>query len=158
MGWFRREFLFLCSAVTSLWPLAVGVRGWLAALWFCSCIILGGFTLLPLETGDQIWLVVCGALLAVCLGVLSTKHLYEPLEVHSTRKRTRSAENLYAPTGEKRKFWRLFMLHVALIIGAVLVVLDTTRSLRSGQGLPRLNQYISWAILGIVYRVHCLQN
>ena len=99
--------------------------------------------------GDQTWLVMIGGMIAIALGMLSTKYLREPLPL-----RKRSSERLHAPVQPMPaapKYTKLFIIQISLIAVAMLIVYDTTRSLTAGSGLPRLNQWLSWGVLGMIF-------
>uniref|UniRef100_A0A6S8B6J1 GPI ethanolamine phosphate transferase 1 n=2 Tax=Aplanochytrium stocchinoi TaxID=215587 RepID=A0A6S8B6J1_9STRA len=87
--------------------------------WFTLCLVLGSFTLLPLEINDSAVLMSVGAILVLSILLL----------VYST---------------DVVGFSVFRGLQVSLIICSILTTLTTDASLRAKSGLPLFNQGLTW--------------
>ncbi|KAI7886618.1 PigN-domain-containing protein [Lichtheimia hyalospora FSU 10163] len=133
-SFFRREVLSVCFVLASVWPLTMPApmrqkHPLLLSAWALACISTSVFTLLPVEKGEDISLVVMGGLFGVVLGstalykLRATGHVSNKLNVLTK-----------------------FQLIINLI--SVVLVYSTSKSLERREGLPVFNQWASWAIIG----------
>ncbi|CAG8515257.1 7445_t:CDS:10, partial [Dentiscutata erythropus] len=99
--------------------------------WTISCLFTSIFTLLPVEKGEDITLVVLGGLLIVITGCIA---LWK-----SSKFTIRSHTSVRNMIG----------FQVGLVVLSIIVVYDTTSKLKDKAGLPFLNQIIAWIILVI---------
>uniref|UniRef100_A0A8D3DYB2 GPI ethanolamine phosphate transferase 1 n=1 Tax=Scophthalmus maximus TaxID=52904 RepID=A0A8D3DYB2_SCOMX len=129
-SFFYRAVLTVGLAVLSLWPFLSGLVGkakFHSLSWFLGSLFLALFPLMPVVGREpNIHLVTCAGLLA-----LFTSACY----LWSSRRRTP------LHLGDRQQF----MLHVAV---CAYVPSLTHSSLQQKQGLPLLNQIISWTTLG----------
>ncbi|GAA6022972.1 hypothetical protein JCM10207_007734 [Rhodosporidiobolus poonsookiae] len=133
----RRAFAVIALGMGWAWPTLMldaewkeqnqGLRwGWTAAM-----SVLSVFPLLPVEKGEDLRVVAAGAAALVILAGVALRQL----------------ENRASPTWART---RLFILaEVALIVNCLGVTWSSARSLQLKQGLPMLNQYAGWTILGV---------
>ncbi|XP_045921494.1 GPI ethanolamine phosphate transferase 1 isoform X2 [Micropterus dolomieu] len=132
VSFFHRTMLTVGLAVLSLWPLLSGLFGkakFRSLSWFLGCLCLAAFPLMPVVGREpNIHLVTCAGLLT-----LFTSACY----LWSSQQRT-------ALHISDRQQFVAQMLHVAV---CAYVPSLTHSSLQQKQGLPLLNQIISWATL-----------
>jgi phosphatidylinositol glycan class N len=98
--------------------------------WSISCLCTSVFTLLPVEKGENIMVVICGAVVGVLAGSLVLNKLIK-------------ANRVSTSTSIIMKIQLLVN-----VISAVLVYL-TSSSLQRREGLPFVNQVASWAIITV---------
>ncbi|XP_061877166.1 GPI ethanolamine phosphate transferase 1 isoform X1 [Entelurus aequoreus] len=132
VSFFHRAVLTVGLAVLSLWPMLSGLFGkakFRSLNWFLGCLCLAAFPLMPVVGREpNINLVTCAGLLTLFTSAcfLWPSHKRTPLH-----------------TNDKQQFV-IQMLHVAV---CAYVPSLTHSSLQQKQGLPPLNQMISWATL-----------
>ncbi|KAI8581187.1 hypothetical protein K450DRAFT_233511 [Umbelopsis ramanniana AG] len=133
-SYFRREILSAALILAAIWPLFMPSSAknegspLLLPLWSMSCLATSVFTLLPVEKGEDIRLVVLGGAIIVAVGAA---WLYFG---HKNNYMNASGYNLIA-------------FELILIAASTVLVYSTSSSLQQRNGLPLLNQYASWAIL-----------
>ncbi|KAM3928453.1 GPI ethanolamine phosphate transferase 1 [Leptodactylus fuscus] len=134
LSFFYRWVLTVGLVVFALWP--VLMKLWVEAKittvsWVLLCLLLALFPLMPVVGREpNITLVTCAGLLALLISLASLLWLWD--------KRDRADER------------RDFKVHICQMISlavSICVVGTTHSSLAVKQGLPLLNQVISWAIL-----------
>uniref|UniRef100_H3CRR9 GPI ethanolamine phosphate transferase 1 n=1 Tax=Tetraodon nigroviridis TaxID=99883 RepID=H3CRR9_TETNG len=132
VSFFHRTMLTVGLAVLSLWPFVSGISGrskLRSLCWFLGCLGLAAFPLMPVMGREpNIHLVFCGGVLT-----LLTSACY--LVTSGQKTTLRQAD---------RQQFALQMLHVAV---CAYVPSLTRSSLQEKQGLPLLNQIISWTTL-----------
>uniref|UniRef100_A0AAQ5XII3 GPI ethanolamine phosphate transferase 1 n=1 Tax=Amphiprion ocellaris TaxID=80972 RepID=A0AAQ5XII3_AMPOC len=132
VSFFHRAMLTVGLAVLSLWPLLSGLyhkAKFRSLSWFLGCLCLAGFPLMPVVGREpNLSLVTCAGLLT-----LFTSACY----LWSSRQRTPLHPS-------DRQQFVTQMLHVAV---CAYVPSLTHSSLQQKQGLPLLNQIISWSTL-----------
>ncbi|XP_026220125.1 GPI ethanolamine phosphate transferase 1 [Anabas testudineus] len=131
VSFFHRAVLTVGLAVLSLWPFLSGLYGktkFRSLSWFLGCLCLAAFPLMPVVGRESnIHLVTCAGLLTL---LTSSCYLW------SSRQRT--------PLHSGGQQFVVQMLHVAV---CAYVPSLTHSSLQQKQGLPLLNQIISWTTL-----------
>ncbi|XP_044032283.1 GPI ethanolamine phosphate transferase 1 isoform X1 [Siniperca chuatsi] len=132
VSFFHRAMLTVGLAVLSLWPFLSGLFGkakFRSLSWFLGCLCLAAFPLMPVVGREpNIYLVTCAGLLT-----LFTSACY----LWSSQQRTP------LHLSDRQQFVTQ-MLHVAV---CAYVPSLTHSSLQQKQGLPLLNQIISWTTL-----------
>uniref|UniRef100_A0A7N8Y966 GPI ethanolamine phosphate transferase 1 n=1 Tax=Mastacembelus armatus TaxID=205130 RepID=A0A7N8Y966_9TELE len=132
VSFFHRAMLTVGLAVLSLWPLLTGLfdkAKFHSLSWFLGCLCLATFPLMPVVGREpNIHLVTCAGLLTLITSAcyLWTSRQRAPLHLSS------------------RQQFVMQMLHVAV---CAYVPYLTHSSLQQKQGLPLLNQIISWTTL-----------
>uniref|UniRef100_A0A4W6FT50 GPI ethanolamine phosphate transferase 1 n=1 Tax=Lates calcarifer TaxID=8187 RepID=A0A4W6FT50_LATCA len=130
VSFFHRAMLTVGLAILSIWPFMSGLFGkakFRSLSWFLGCLFLALFPLMPVVGREpNIHLVTCAGLLTLFTSVC---YLW------SSRQRT----PLHLSDRQQ------FMFHVAV---CAYVPSLTHSSLQQKQGLPLLNQIISWITLG----------
>nr|XP_057916706.1 GPI ethanolamine phosphate transferase 1 isoform X2 [Doryrhamphus excisus]XP_057916707.1 GPI ethanolamine phosphate transferase 1 isoform X2 [Doryrhamphus excisus] len=130
VSFFHRAMLTVGLAALSLWPMLTGLFGkakFRSLSWFLGCLCLAAFPLMPVVGREaNINLVTCAGLLTLFTSscFLWPSHNRTPLH-----------------PSDKQQFI-IQMLHVAV---CAYVPSSTHSSLQQKQGLPLLNQIISWA-------------
>ncbi|KAG0324194.1 Glycosyl phosphatidyl inositol anchor synthesis [Dissophora globulifera] len=140
-SYFNRAILSVCFLFLALWPVALPANVqrnsfMLMVSWSVSCLGTSIFTLLPVEKGEDKLLILSGGLLLMLSGVVAV--LVVPGIVAAADPQQQDA----AKTAKS-----VMMFQVALIALSTIIVNDTVRSLAAHEGLPFLNQTLSWAIL-----------
>ncbi|KAI9326126.1 Phosphatidylinositolglycan class N-domain-containing protein [Obelidium mucronatum] len=124
-SYFSREILTPSLIVAGLvWPMPEEFRSRnfkLVWFWRVVCVCTSIFTMLPVEYGEDMFLVTFGGILIFMSGVLAAYLL-----------------PLYIPS------YSSFLLIIAI---SILVVNDTSIRLKRKEGLPFVNQVVSWTIL-----------
>ncbi|XP_039900247.1 GPI ethanolamine phosphate transferase 1 isoform X2 [Simochromis diagramma] len=132
VSFFHRAMLTVGLAVLSLWPFLSGLFGKAKSRslsWLVGCLCLAAFPLMPVVGREpNIHLVTCAGLLA-----LFTSACY----LWSSRRRTP------LPLGDRPQF----VIQMLLVAVCAYVPSLTHSSLQQKQGLPLLNQIISWSTL-----------
>ncbi|XP_041824366.1 GPI ethanolamine phosphate transferase 1 [Melanotaenia boesemani] len=132
VSFFHRAMLTVGLAILSLWPLLLGLFGkakFRSLNWFLGCLCLAAFPLMPVVGREpNLHLVTCAGLLALLTSAcfLWTSHQRTPLHL-----------------SDRHQFF-IQMLHVGV---CAYVPSLTHSSLQQKQGLPLLNQIISWSTL-----------
>uniref|UniRef100_A0A671TZJ2 GPI ethanolamine phosphate transferase 1 n=1 Tax=Sparus aurata TaxID=8175 RepID=A0A671TZJ2_SPAAU len=132
VSFFHRAMLTVGLAVLSLWPFLSGLYGkskFRSVSWFLGCLCLAAFPLMPVVGREpNIHLVTCAGLLTL---FTSACYLWS------------SGRRAPLHLSDKQQFVAQ-MLHVAV---CAYVPSLTHSSLQQKQGLPLLNQIISWTTL-----------
>ncbi|XP_054622123.1 GPI ethanolamine phosphate transferase 1 isoform X1 [Dunckerocampus dactyliophorus] len=130
VSFFHRAMLTVGLAVLSLWPMLTGLFGkakFRSLNWFLGCLCLAAFPLMPVVGREpNINLVTCAGLLTLFTSACFLWPSQNRTPLHSS---------------DKQQFI-IQMLHVAV---CAYVPSLTHSSLQQKQGLPLLNQMISWA-------------
>uniref|UniRef100_A0A3Q3T0Q6 GPI ethanolamine phosphate transferase 1 n=1 Tax=Mastacembelus armatus TaxID=205130 RepID=A0A3Q3T0Q6_9TELE len=140
VSFFHRAMLTVGLAVLSLWPLLTGLfdkAKFHSLSWFLGCLCLATFPLMPVVGREpNIHLVTCAGLLTLITSAcyLWTSRQRAPLHLSS------------------RQQFVMQMLHVAV---CAYVPYLTHSSLQQKQGLPLLNQIISWTTLALTTLASC---
>jgi len=133
-SYFHRETLSIAFIIAAAWPLFMsssvrsGGSRLLLPLWSTSCLATSVFTLLPVEKGEDVMMVVLGGGLILAAGVawLYLGHRRQYMSVSG---------------------YKFLIFQLALVATSIALVYSTSTSLQQRNGLPQLNQYASWAIL-----------
>ncbi|XP_036934214.1 GPI ethanolamine phosphate transferase 1 [Acanthopagrus latus] len=132
VSFFHRAMLTVGLAVLSLWPFLSGLYGkskFRSVSWFLGCLCLAAFPLMPVVGREpNIHLVTCAGLLTLFTSVCYLWSSGRRAPLHLSDKQQFVAQ----------------MLHVAV---CAYVPSLTHSSLQQKQGLPLLNQIISWTTL-----------
>ncbi|RHZ74179.1 hypothetical protein Glove_227g81 [Diversispora epigaea] len=133
-SYFERSVLSFCFGLLAFWPLFISseIRSqnvFLFISWFISCFASSVFTLLPVEKGEDITLLIIGGLLITITGIIA---LWK-------------SSNLNFEQNSRK----IIGFQIILIIISLITVYDTTNKLKEKTGLPFLNQIIAWMILVI---------
>ncbi|KAF9957992.1 Glycosyl phosphatidyl inositol anchor synthesis, partial [Mortierella alpina] len=139
-SYFNRAILSVCFMFLALWPafLPTSVQrnsALLMASWSVSCLGTSIFTLLPVEMGEDQMLILAGGLLLTLSGVLAV--LVVPGMTNGVGEQENSANTARS----------VMMFQTGLIALSTLIVNDTVKSLAAKEGLPLINQTVSWIIL-----------
>uniref|UniRef100_A0A8C5DHU8 GPI ethanolamine phosphate transferase 1 n=1 Tax=Gouania willdenowi TaxID=441366 RepID=A0A8C5DHU8_GOUWI len=130
VSFFHRSVLTIGLAALALWPFCSGLFSkakWRSLSWFLGCLCLAAFPLMPVVGREpNVDVVMCAGLL-----ILLTSFCYLWSSRHKTPLHTSDRPQ--------------FMLHVAV---CAYVPSLTHSSLLQKQGLPLMNQIISWSTLG----------
>lgn len=166
-GFHYREIFAVCFWALAAWGLFIEKRlpGPLKLVWALICCICSIFPLIPVGLGDK-----TGVLLASGIGVgllcvylcLNLRHvfnyglyefknqsygdgltLYDEQLAISAASRDAGSQRWFSSLSKRQAFL------VLLVFISTINVFLTERSLKSSQGLPFLNQMVSWIILGI---------
>ncbi|GAA5795205.1 hypothetical protein HPULCUR_000559 [Helicostylum pulchrum] len=134
-SYFYREVLTAIFLVLAAWPLIMPRKihrkhKSLVIGWTISCICTSIFTLLPVEKGENIVVVVCGGILGVIAGGFILRNLV---------KKNRISGRLNI----------IMHIQLAVIIASIVLVYSTSVSLQRREGLPAFNQVASWVIIGM---------
>ncbi|KAM8731920.1 GPI ethanolamine phosphate transferase 1 isoform 2-T2 [Acanthopagrus schlegelii] len=132
VSFFHRAMLTVGLAVLALWPFLSGLYGkskFRSVSWFLGCLCLAAFPLMPVVGREpNIHLVTCAGLLTLFTSVCYLWSSGRRAPLHLSDKQQFVAQ----------------MLHVAV---CAYVPSLTHSSLQQKQGLPLLNQIISWTTL-----------
>ncbi|KAI9323207.1 Phosphatidylinositolglycan class N-domain-containing protein [Dichotomocladium elegans] len=133
-SFFQREILSALFLLAAFWPLGMQSHTRkehtkLLCGWSLACISTSVFTLLPVEKGEDITLVIAGG----ALGVMLASALLFKLESD-------------ARVGRQMALLMKGQLVVNLI--SIALVYSSSQSLSRREGLPVINQWISWAVIG----------
>ncbi|KAL0083736.1 MCD4/FSR2/SSU21/ZRG16 [Phycomyces blakesleeanus] len=132
-SYFRREVLTVCFVLLATWPFFMPARmrrhySSLLTLWSISCLCTSVFTLLPVEKGENILLVVFGGLAGISVGGFVLAKLERDNRI-------------------KRKTSILMKIQLLLNLVSIILVYSTSTSLQKRQGLPVINQLLSWTVM-----------
>ncbi|KAF9134927.1 Glycosyl phosphatidyl inositol anchor synthesis [Mortierella sp. 14UC] len=138
-SYFNRGILSICFMFLALWPafLPAAVQRnntLLMASWSLSCLGTSIFTLLPVEMGEDKMLILAGGLILTICGFVSTAVVPGITADPQQPSAAVTARNV-------------MMFQTGLIALSTVIVNDTVRSLAAHEGLPLLNQTLSWIIL-----------
>ncbi|KAG0242506.1 Phosphatidylinositolglycan class N-domain-containing protein [Mortierella sp. GBAus27b] len=142
-SFFNRAVLSVCFMLLALWPLFLPSNvqrnsAVLMASWSLSCLGTSIFTLLPVEMEQDLTLIFAGGLLLTLSGVVA---------VLTVPNATAGADGQQQSDGKTAK--TVMMFQTGLIALSTFIVNDTVKSLSAHEGLPFINQTLSWAILFI---------
>lgn len=152
-GYFRRSVFSVLFIVGAFWPLLTPAafqkeNQRLLVAWSLACCATSVFTVLPVEKGENLFLVMAGGAAFAVTGTWIV----------------RSADNIFGNTIAKGQhlssFKRLLTAQVALTIISMIVTFDSATRLQAKTGLPPLNQAAGWAILLVssalpfIYGIH----
>ncbi|KAG0164960.1 Glycosyl phosphatidyl inositol anchor synthesis [Apophysomyces sp. BC1034] len=134
-SFFRREVLSVCFILLAAWPLVMPAKirkqsRSLTAGWSAACICTSIFTLLPVEKGEDITLVVCGGILGIVCGWFNLQKL---------QREKRVTDNLRC----------LIQFQLLGNLASVVLVYLTSASLQRNEGLPMINQVLNWSIIAV---------
>ncbi|KAI8639449.1 Phosphatidylinositolglycan class N-domain-containing protein [Parasitella parasitica] len=134
-SFFHREMLSAIFILLSAWPLVMPSRvrsenKFLLASWAVSCICTSVFTLLPVEKGQDINLVVLGGIFGVLAGVFA---------LHNLKQNHRISKLQSA----------IITVQLFATVASIFLVWSTASSLQKREGLPAFNQIASWVIISI---------
>ncbi|KAF9928850.1 Glycosyl phosphatidyl inositol anchor synthesis [Linnemannia zychae] len=140
-SYFNRGILSVCFMLLALWPafLPASVQRnskLLMASWSLSCLGTSIFTLLPVEVPEDKTLILAGGLLLTLSGLISTIIIPGITADPQQPGASVTARNV-------------MMFQTGLIALSTVIVNDTVKSLAAHEGLPLLNQTLSWIILFI---------
>ncbi|KAF9110209.1 Glycosyl phosphatidyl inositol anchor synthesis [Mortierella sp. AM989] len=140
-SYFNRAILSVCFLFLSLWPLTLpsSVKRNSALLmisWSVSCLGTSIFTLLPVEMGEDQTLILAGGLILTACGIFAV------LVVPGITVGTDAQQQ-----GEAKTAVSVMAFQTILIALSTLIVNSTVKSLAAHEGLPLLNQTLSWVIL-----------
>ncbi|KAI7897008.1 Phosphatidylinositolglycan class N-domain-containing protein [Mucor mucedo] len=132
-SFFYREVLSVIFLVLAAWPMIMPAKihrkhKSLLVGWTISCICTSVFTLLPVEKGENISIVVCGGIIGVIAGGFVLNKLV---------KANRVSKGMEA----------IMYTQLAVVIASVGLVYSTSSSLQRRDGLPVFNQIVSWIII-----------
>ncbi|KAI1314430.1 Glycosyl phosphatidyl inositol anchor synthesis [Mortierella claussenii] len=141
-SYFNRGILSVCFLFLALWPafLPASVQrnsAVLMASWSLSCLGTSIFTLLPVEMGEDKTLIFAGGLILTLSGVAAM------LIVPSVTTEGANAQQL----ADAKTAKNIMALQTLLIVLSTIIVNDTIKSLAAHEGLPFVNQTLSWIIL-----------
>ncbi|XP_005803379.2 GPI ethanolamine phosphate transferase 1 [Xiphophorus maculatus] len=132
VSFFHRSMLTVGLAFLSLWPLLSGLFGKAklrSVSWFLGCLCLAVFPLLPVVGREpNLHLVTCAGLLTLFTSACYLWSSWRRTPLH---------------TSDRRQFFSQ-MIHLAVCL---YVPSLTHSSLQQKQGLPLINQIISWSTL-----------
>ncbi|KAF9575666.1 Glycosyl phosphatidyl inositol anchor synthesis [Mortierella alpina] len=141
-SYFNRAILSVCFMFLALWPafLPSSVQRnstLLMVSWSVSCLGTSIFTLLPVEMGEDQMLILAGGLLLTLSGVVAVLIVPGMTSGVDGEKQEKSGNTARS----------VMMFQTGLIALSTLIVNDTVKSLAAHEGLPLLNQTVSWIIL-----------
>ncbi|KAI7897565.1 GPI ethanolamine phosphate transferase 1 [Cokeromyces recurvatus] len=99
-------------------------------VWSASCLCTSVFTLLPVEKGENISVVIAGGVIAVLMGIFALWKLKQSNRIN-------------------KKLGFIMIVQLLVIIASILLVYSTSISLQKREGLPTFNQAASWIIIEI---------
>ncbi|KAF8937481.1 Glycosyl phosphatidyl inositol anchor synthesis [Dissophora ornata] len=140
-SYFNRAILSVCFMFLALWPvfLPSSVQrnsAMLMVSWSVSCLGTSIFTLLPVEKGEDKMLILVGGLILTLSGIVAV------MVVPGVAASIDPQQQAIARTAKS-----VMMLQTGLIALSTVIVNDTVKSLAAHEGLPFLNQMLSWIIL-----------
>ncbi|KAJ3219626.1 Glycosyl phosphatidyl inositol anchor synthesis [Dinochytrium kinnereticum] len=144
-SYFRRDILTPCLiAAGVLWPFFIPLEfrksNRIVVLWWrVFCVVLSVFTVLPVEKGEDVQLVTYGGILIFVSGLMAWQLL--PREVSSLPK---TGAKVAASKGEAPN---IILPQLFIILLSIVIVNDTSAKLKRKEGLPIVNQILSWLIL-----------
>ncbi|XP_069586726.1 GPI ethanolamine phosphate transferase 1 isoform X2 [Ranitomeya imitator] len=145
LSFFYRWVLTVGLVVFAFWPVLMKfwIKGKITTVsWVLLCLLLAVFPLMPVVGREpNITLVTCAGLLALLISLASLWWVW--------KKRDRAV---------KRKDFRLHICQTIGLAVSICVVISTHSSLAAKQGLPLLNQIVSWTILAFSLVVPLLSS
>lgn len=140
-SYFNRGILSVCFMFLALWPLFLPAavqrnNTLLMASWTLSCLGTSIFTLLPVEMEQDRMLIFVGGLILTLSGIVAVAVVPGITADPQQPSASITARNV-------------MMLQTGLIGLSTVIVNDTVKSLAAHEGLPLLNQTLSWIILFI---------
>ncbi|XP_073406292.1 GPI ethanolamine phosphate transferase 1 isoform X1 [Dendrobates tinctorius] len=145
LSFFYRWVLTVGLVVFAFWPVLMKLwikRKITTVSWVLLCLLLAVFPLMPVVGREpNITLVTCAGLLALLISLASLWWVW--------KKRDRTVE---------RKDFRLHICQTIGLAVSICIVSTTHSSLAAKQGLPLLNQVVSWTILAFSIVVPLLSS
>ncbi|KAF9158836.1 Glycosyl phosphatidyl inositol anchor synthesis [Mortierella sp. AD011] len=140
-SYFNRAVLSVCFLFLSLWPLFLpsGVQRNSALLmvsWSLSCLGTSIFTLLPVEMAENQTLILSGGLILTVCGIFAV------IVVPGVTAGVDAQQRNEAKTAKA-----VMVFQTILIALSTIIVNSTVKSLAAHEGLPLVNQAVSWVIL-----------
>ncbi|KAJ3287053.1 Glycosyl phosphatidyl inositol anchor synthesis [Rhizoclosmatium sp. JEL0117] len=144
-SYFSREVLTPSLIVAGIvWPFLTPTsfqnKNWRMILfWRTACIVTSVFTLLPVELGEDMRLVSLGGVLILISGAIAAYLLpkYAPTKLPVSGKAKQQKDGPPA----------IILFQLVVILVSIFIVNDTSGRLTRKEGLPLLNQLLSWIIL-----------
>ncbi|KAJ3098942.1 Glycosyl phosphatidyl inositol anchor synthesis [Phlyctochytrium planicorne] len=146
-SYFDRQILTPCLLAAGLiWPFFLpgdfrksnrSILLW----WRAACVCTSFFTMLPVEKGEDMTLVTYGGILVLASGLISWQLL--PRAVDTLPKAGSKKETVEVRRGPPG----IILVQLAIILASIVIVNDTSMRLKKKEGLPLLNQVLSWLIL-----------
>ena len=142
-AFFRREIISIGFIILGVWPYTTTL--WSTDTmtlvgWTICCISASIFPLIPPDFGEFPELVVLSSIAISGFSIFSITRPYFHLM-------PKSKTDLAYCTSERQRSYLLTSVQIVLIMLSAYIVWDTSSSLRMKQGLPRMNQALSWIIL-----------
>ncbi|KAJ1914500.1 Glycosyl phosphatidyl inositol anchor synthesis [Tieghemiomyces parasiticus] len=154
-SYFHRSVLSAGFVGLSVWPhlsrvgtVATLVKSPTPYLWSVFCLATSVFTLLPVEKGEDVSLILAGGILILLSGVLAFVYRVRLFALPADPKPMapiRTAAILARTTAPLASV--VLLVQLALIAGTCLLVRSTVASLTAKAGLPRANQALAWVLL-----------
>ncbi|KAJ3161507.1 Glycosyl phosphatidyl inositol anchor synthesis [Irineochytrium annulatum] len=144
-SYFSREILTPSLLLAGIvWPFTIPAdfrkrNSGVVWLWRAACCCTSVFTVLPVEKGEDIGLVTAGGVLILLSGVVAAWLL--PAYLPALPKTGVTA------TGPTKLPPMVILFQLAVITTSIVIVNDTSGRLRRKEGLPPLNQILSWIML-----------
>ncbi|KAJ3330585.1 Glycosyl phosphatidyl inositol anchor synthesis [Blyttiomyces sp. JEL0837] len=144
-SYFYREILTPCLLILGFgWPLIAGSqfsqKRWSTVLlWRLSCAVLSVFTLLPVEHDEDMRLVTAGGIVILISGGIA---LYYLPRLSQSLPKTQKVDSQAGTMNTSN-----IIVQLVIIVISMFLVNDTSSRLANKQGLPLINQAISWLIL-----------
>ncbi|KAK3814029.1 MAG: Phosphatidylinositolglycan class N-domain-containing protein [Benniella sp.] len=140
-SFFNRAVLSVCFLLLALWPVFLPTSVQrnskaLMASWSLSCLGTSVFTLLPVEMEQDQTLIFAGGLVLTLSGVVAV------LVVPNAAAGTDAEQQSDSKTGKA-----IMTFQTVLVLLSTVIVNSTVKSLAAHEGLPLLNQVLSWAII-----------
>ncbi|XP_035216463.1 GPI ethanolamine phosphate transferase 1-like, partial [Stegodyphus dumicola] len=141
LSFFKREILsFILWAIAS-WPFfspLTSPHKKLCFAWCTTCVILSVFPMLPVVGRESNYnlVILAGWLFVLCVGLCARRP--ETGLILNNRQCRREPQNIVITTA----------IQVILLCAATFTVQSTASSISNKEGLPLLNQIVSWLILG----------
>ncbi|KAI3660509.1 hypothetical protein MP638_000966 [Amoeboaphelidium occidentale] len=133
-SYFYREILgFIFVILGLLWPILQIKKSFIknnlssVASWTITCISSSSFMFLPVHLEENFLLIVIGGLLILTIAVFSLIYIRKDQNSRGTE--------------------LLVSFQSSLVLGSLLLVISTMSSLRAKEGLPLINQILSWLVL-----------
>ncbi|KAL9542159.1 hypothetical protein MBANPS3_008753 [Mucor bainieri] len=134
-SFFYREMLTAIFVVLSAWPLIMPSRvrsenKLLLAGWCVSCLCTSVFTLLPVEKGEDLNMVLLGGSIGILASVFAVWKLKQSNRVGNAQS-------------------AIMIVQLLVIVASLFFVWSTSTSLQKREGLPVFNQVASWIIISV---------
>ncbi|XP_064598792.1 GPI ethanolamine phosphate transferase 1-like [Liolophura sinensis] len=146
-SFFQRELLSIGLVTMSLWLVtSPSFKTYTSSLgWLSSCLTLAVFPLLPVVGKDTDYsLVLFAGCLFVLLGIFAIKRVSGRVSSSSFQESHTSS-----PDGENGRTVIVLVIQTLLLGISTAIVRSTSASMANRNGLPLINQILSWTILGL---------